>query len=140
MILSKLLLSPSNIILNSSLKTLATTSKLKTNRSLGRSVSPGSLLLWTHNVKGITFSNSFVPATCSTAGVNAVTVAAGEQWSAVYAAANAQGVNVVGGVTPSVGAAGGWIMGAGHGGLAPTYGLGIDSTLYYNKKMFWNIV
>jgi hypothetical protein len=45
----------------------------------------------------------------------------------VYQAANATGVVVVGGSCPSVGAAGGWVLGGGHSSLSPQYGLGVDS-------------
>ena len=56
----------------------------------------------------------------------AITFGAGVQWAEAYAAANASGRFMLGGVSPggSVGAAGGWILGGGHGALAPKYGLG----------------
>jgi FAD/FMN-containing dehydrogenase len=55
-----------------------------------------------------------------------MTLGAGVQWHEAYDAVQAQGRVLVGGISPggSVGAAGGWLLGGGHGALAPHYGLG----------------
>jgi hypothetical protein len=55
-----------------------------------------------------------------------LTVGAGVQWFEAYDAVYAHNRDIVGGVTStgSVGAAGGWLQGAGHSVLAPMYGLG----------------
>jgi hypothetical protein len=45
----------------------------------------------------------------------------------VNQAADQRNLMVVGGSSWSVGAAGGWILGAGHSSLSPQYGLGVDS-------------
>lgn len=57
----------------------------------------------------------------------ALTLGAGVQWHEAYAAAEANGRFVVGGISAggSVGAAGGWILGGGHSAFAPQHGLGI---------------
>jgi len=99
---------------------------------LGRSSGAGGFSIWTHHLRGIEFSTSFTPAKCSSsAAVSAVSVAAGEQWDAVYRAADANGVVVVGGGAHSVGAAGGWLLGGGHSPLSFTYGLGVDNVIQF---------
>ena len=55
-----------------------------------------------------------------------MTVGAGVQWYEAYAAADAHGRVLVGGLSAggSVGAAGGWIMGGGHSTFSSRLGLG----------------
>lgn len=55
-----------------------------------------------------------------------MTLGAGVQWREAFAAAEAQGRVLVGGVSAggSVGSAGGWLMGGGHSSISPVYGLG----------------
>lgn len=53
-------------------------------------------------------------------------------------AADEKGVVVVGGASYSVGAAGGWVLGGGHGSLSPQYGLGVDSK--FNKFKLYTSV
>lgn len=81
--------------------------------------------MWTHNLKSIKFfnytSNKYTgPVIKMGAGVQA--------WEA-YEAADKAGLHVVGGDCPTVGLAGGYSQGAGHGPLASTYGLGADQVL-----------
>ncbi|KAF8600190.1 FAD binding domain-containing protein [Ceratobasidium sp. AG-I] len=122
---------------------------------LGRSSGAGSLSIWTHQLKGRKFTDSFVAKGCesSTSGVPAVTLGAAEQWLDVYQAANERNVTVVGGAARSVGAAGGWVQGGGHSPLGALYGMGVDNTLQFtlvkpngkivtanacqNKDLFW---
>jgi hypothetical protein len=56
-----------------------------TKGSLGRSSGKGAFSIWTHNLKGIEWHDSFVPwgAPIDTSGVPAVTLQAGEQWFGV---------------------------------------------------------
>jgi hypothetical protein len=54
---------------------------------------------------------------------------AGVQAYEAYAAADANGVRIVGGSCPSVGLAGGYTQGAGHGPLNAMYGLAADNVL-----------
>lgn len=98
---------------------------------LGRSSGGGGLSIWTHNLKGMQWHNSFVPANapCDILGYAAVTIQAGEQWVDVYRAAATQGRVVVGGHARTVGAAGGWLTGGGHSPWSNKYGLGIDNVL-----------
>ncbi|CAE6489921.1 unnamed protein product [Rhizoctonia solani] len=123
---------------------------------LGRSSGEGSFSIWTHELKGINFTKSFIPVGCSEDsghGVPTVTVGAGEQWADIYRAANNQNVTVSGGAARSVGAAGGWVQGGGHGPLSGLYGMGVDNVLEFtlvkpngdivkanscqNKDVFW---
>ncbi|CAE6494697.1 unnamed protein product [Rhizoctonia solani] len=122
---------------------------------LGRSSGEGSFSIWTHNLKGTSFTNDFVPSGCSDdkAGGPAVTIGAAEHWIDVYKAANDHNVTVVGGAARSVGAAGGWIQGGGHSPLGALYGMGVDNVLQFtvvkasgeivvanvcqNKDLFW---
>jgi FAD/FMN-containing dehydrogenase len=92
---------------------------------LGRSTGKGSLSLWTHNLKHIEFLNYSSPSYNG----RAVKMGAGVQAFEAYAAAAANGVRVVGGFCPTVGLAGGYTQGAGHGPLNGEYGLGADNTL-----------
>ena len=61
----------------------------------------------------------------------AVTIGPGVNWGDLYNIVDTQGKVVVGGIGAggTVGAAGGWPMGGGHGILSPFYGLG--------KSRFW---
>ncbi|WYZ41092.1 hypothetical protein EsH8_IV_001433 [Colletotrichum jinshuiense] len=94
---------------------------------IGRSNGEGSLALWTHNLKNITFFNY-----SSTAYTGpAAKVSAGVQFFEAYAAAAGHGLRVVGGFCPTVGMAGGYVQGAGHGPLGATYGLAADNTLEF---------
>ncbi|KIK82228.1 hypothetical protein PAXRUDRAFT_724342 [Paxillus rubicundulus Ve08.2h10] len=94
---------------------------------LGRSAARGSFVVWTHNMKNITYIPAFVP---QAAPVNetydAVTLGAGVQWHEAYDTVNQHGRLMVGGISVggSVGASGGWLAGGGHSILSPTYGLG----------------
>lgn len=100
---------------------------------LGRSSAAGSLSIWLHQLKGMNFTDSFTAAGCSgrTSGVPAVTLGAAEQWLDVYQAANERNITIVGGAARSVGAAGGWVQGGGHGLLGGLYGLAQQFTRKY---------
>ncbi|ERF73264.1 hypothetical protein EPUS_03096 [Endocarpon pusillum Z07020] len=98
---------------------------------LGRSSGRGSFSIWTHNLKGKEWHESFVPegAPGGTPGVHAVTLQAGEQWLDVYRAAAERNVIVVGGHARTVGSAGGYLTGGGHSPFAHFYGLAVDNLL-----------
>ncbi|CAE6432949.1 unnamed protein product [Rhizoctonia solani] len=122
---------------------------------LGRSSGEDSFSIWTHNLRGMNFTDAFVAKGCSKddAGVPAVTLGAAEQWIDVYKAANDNNVTIVGGAARTVGAAGGWIQGGGHSPLGALYGMGVDNVLEFtvvkadgkivtanscqNKDLFW---
>src|SRR5690349_19375691 len=94
---------------------------------LGRSNGQGALSLWTHNLKEITFLNY----TSSRYTGPAVRIGAGVQAYEIYDAAAARGLRFVGGFCPTVGVAGGFVGGGGHGLLMGAYGLAADNTLEY---------
>ncbi|KAM6494428.1 hypothetical protein JOM56_010789 [Amanita muscaria] len=101
---------------------------------LGRSAARGGFMLWTHNLKNITFDAHFVPeGTPVSQTYQAITLGAGVQWNGAYKAVNDSGRFMVGGLSGggSVGAAGGWILGGGHGALSPKYGLGVDNAIQF---------
>ncbi|KAF9535189.1 FAD-binding domain-containing protein [Crepidotus variabilis] len=93
---------------------------------LGRSSAPGSLALWT------TYNAKYQPQNCaSVKPQSAITIGAGVQFQTAYEFAKENGVVFLGGADPSVGASGGWVMGGGHSGLSPSYGLGVDRVLEF---------
>lgn len=94
---------------------------------IGRSAGKGALSLWTHNLKSI----EFIEYESAAYSGPAAKVGAGTQFFELYAAAADRGLRVVGGYCPSVGIAGGYITGGGHGPLGALYGLGADNTLEF---------
>ena len=66
--------------------------------------------------------------------ISAVTLGAGVQWNEAYNFAQKQGRFIVGGLDArgSIGAAGGWVMGGGHGMLSPIFGLGMPPSFLFN--------
>ncbi|KAL1922720.1 uncharacterized protein VTP21DRAFT_9096 [Calcarisporiella thermophila] len=119
---------------------------------LGRSTAPGSLSIWTHHLKNITFHESFDASGC-TKGVSAVTLGAGVEWGEAYEAVSKHNMEIVGGQSFTVGAAGGYAQGGGHSPLGPKYGMRPDNVLQMevvtadgelrianacqNKDLFW---
>jgi len=125
---------------------------------LGRSAARGAFVVWTHNMKNITYNTTFTPQggplnetyegsvfsfhwatmVAQPAIFAAVTLAAGVQWHEAYDAVNQYGRMMVGGIAlgGSIGAAGGWLQGGGHSILSPTYGLGmvISTVLFHAHK------
>ncbi|KXN87816.1 hypothetical protein AN958_08089 [Leucoagaricus sp. SymC.cos] len=97
----------------------------------GRSSAPGSIALWTHNLKNMTYSPTFVPTGCAAEPRQAVTVGVRVQWGEAYAFAEAHNITLVGGSDQTVGVSGGWLQGGGHGALSPSLGLGVDRVLEY---------
>ncbi|KAF8624469.1 hypothetical protein AX15_005859 [Amanita polypyramis BW_CC] len=123
---------------------------------LGRSSGRGGFMLWTHRLKNISYDDHFVPkGGPSSQSYKAITIGAGVQWHEAYAAVNASGRFMIGGLSGggSVGAAGGWVLGGGHSAFSPKYGLGVDNTIqftlvlasgeyvtanqYQNPDLFW---
>ncbi|RYP05675.1 hypothetical protein DL764_003645 [Monosporascus ibericus] len=80
-----------------------------------------------HHLNNITFSNYSSPHYTGPA----VRMGAGAQSFEVLQAARERGLRVVGGFCPTVGLAGGWLQGAGHGPLGSAYGLGADNALEF---------
>ncbi len=93
----------------------------------GKSNGQGSLELWMHYLKDMSFFNFNSP------GYNgpAAKFGAGTQFFEGYEAAAEQGLRVLGGYCPSVGIAGGYVQSGGHGPLAASYGMAADNTLEF---------
>ncbi|KAK6196698.1 hypothetical protein LQW54_011266 [Pestalotiopsis sp. IQ-011] len=91
----------------------------------GKSTGAGAIALWTHNLKDI----SFLDYGSSTYQGKAMKIGAGVQNVEAQTAAHTQGLVVVGGDCQSVGIAGGYTQGGGHGPLASKLGLGADQVL-----------
>ncbi|MDC0535918.1 FAD-dependent oxidoreductase, partial [Francisellaceae bacterium] len=94
---------------------------------LGRSNAPDSLLVWTHNMRDITYHEDFTPQNCLShkLDVSAVTVSAGTRWIEAYTEVTTnQHRYVQGGGCTTVGAAGGFPQGGGFGSWSKEYGTG----------------
>ncbi|RAL15380.1 FAD-binding domain-containing protein [Aspergillus homomorphus CBS 101889] len=94
----------------------------------GRSSAPDSLALWMHPYQPpIQLLKDFTPEGCPAPTGDVIKFGAGQQFKGIYDFVQARGYRVVGGGCDSVGAAGGWITGGGHGLLANELGLGVDN-------------
>jgi FAD/FMN-containing dehydrogenase len=98
---------------------------------LGRSTAKGSLSIWTHRMRSISFSDDFKQQGCSKWFGSAVTIGAGVQLSELYSAVAQHNLSVVTGMAHSVGAAGGYIQGGGHSPMANLFGMSTDNVLEY---------
>ncbi|KAM0168312.1 hypothetical protein ACHAPF_011111 [Botrytis cinerea] len=116
---------------------------------LGKSTGAGSLAVWTHNLKNISFSgwksNYFTG--------KAMKIGAGIQGFEALEAAHDAGFVTVGGECPTVGIAGGYTQGGGHSALSSNFGMGADQALSWevvtaggnlvtasrteNKDLYW---
>ncbi|KAI0401351.1 FAD-binding domain-containing protein [Xylaria palmicola] len=93
----------------------------------GRSNGQGSLVLWTHKLKDVTFLD--YKRSCYKGP--AFKLGAGVQFFEVYASAASRGLRVAGGYCPSVGMAGGFVQSGGYGPLTASYGLAADNVLEF---------
>ncbi|KAF8882086.1 hypothetical protein BD779DRAFT_943357 [Infundibulicybe gibba] len=94
---------------------------------LGRSTAKSSLLISTHKLQSIQFTDDFRVGGKSKG--TAVTVGSGVGLSTIYEAAKSKGKIIVGGAAATVVAAGGYVQAGGHSSLSPTFGLAGDNTL-----------
>ncbi|KAI1483620.1 hypothetical protein F4774DRAFT_425387 [Daldinia eschscholtzii] len=92
---------------------------------LGRSGGAGSLGLWMHHLKQISFLEYSSPLYSGPAA----RIGAGVEYADLYPTASSHGYRVVGGSCPTVGIVGGFSQGGGHGPLGAAYGLGSDQVL-----------
>lgn len=122
---------------------------------LGRSTAPNSLSLWVHHRQKTEVVKAFVPkgAPQDIKGEPAVLVESGVQFGELYKILDEHNQTVVGGASPTVGAAGGYCTGGGNGVLSKRYGLCVDNVLqfkvvtadgelhianaYQNQDLFW---
>ena len=91
----------------------------------GKATGAGAVGIWTHNLKDI----EIIDYKSSNYTGKAMKMGAGVQGFEAYQAAHDQGLVVVGGNCPTVGIAGGYSQGGGHGPLASKFGLGADQVL-----------
>ncbi|KAM7203608.1 6-hydroxy-D-nicotine oxidase [Naviculisporaceae sp. PSN 640] len=100
---------------------------------LGRSTGWGALIINTHSFQDVQFHKSWKPAKKGGYTGSAVTIAAGVQGRALLRQAVAQDppVTLVVGECPTVGVAGGFVQGGGHGMLTTTHGFAADNALAF---------
>ena len=98
---------------------------------LGRSSAPDSLLVWTHEMRGVAMHDRFVARGCAEeTGVPAVSVEAGTRWLEAYKEVTVKGHRYVQGCgCTSVGAAGGFPQGGGFGSWSRKYGTSAGNVL-----------
>ncbi|KAJ6556598.1 FAD-binding domain-containing protein [Mycena vulgaris] len=96
----------------------------------GRSSGRGTLALWTHNLKDISYDAAFVAEGCTDA-YPGVTAGAGVQFFEAFQFAEENNITLVGGSDATVGFVGGFLQGGGHGVLSPVLGLGVDRALQF---------
>lgn len=92
---------------------------------LGKSTAPGAVALWMHNLK----DTQHLQYTSPSYNGSAMRLGAGVQGFDAMAAAHAQNKTLVTGNCESVGVAGGYSQGGGHGQLASQFGLAADQVL-----------
>ncbi|XXH05348.1 hypothetical protein Hte_011774 [Hypoxylon texense] len=95
---------------------------------LSKSTGAGAIALWTHHIRDISIIDYESPYYHG----KAMKLGAGVMNAEAQAAAHSEGLLVVGGFCPSVGVAGGYTQGGGHGTLASRYGLGADQVLEWD--------
>ncbi|EAQ82972.1 hypothetical protein CHGG_10790 [Chaetomium globosum CBS 148.51] len=123
---------------------------------MGRSTGWGALVINTHSFQDVEFTKSWAGGSCGYKG-SAVTVGAGVQGRALLRQAVAQDppVTVVTGECPTVGIAGGFVQGGGHGPLTTIFGFAADNALSFdvitaegefvtanaktNPELFWGL-
>ncbi|PBK88213.1 FAD-binding domain-containing protein [Armillaria gallica] len=100
---------------------------------MGRSSGPGTLGIWTHHLKSISYNRAFIPQGCeSTADpVPAVTFGSGAQFYDLLRFANENNLTIPGGSDATVGVGGGYLQGGGHSPLSNIFGLAVDRVLEY---------
>ncbi|KAL9611873.1 MAG: hypothetical protein Q9204_008992, partial [Flavoplaca sp. TL-2023a] len=91
----------------------------------GKSTGAGAVGIWTHHMKDISI---FDYKSLNYSG-KAMKMGAGVQGYEASRAAHSQGLLVVGGNCPTVGLAGGYTQGGGHGPLSSRFGLAADQVL-----------
>ncbi|KZS89223.1 FAD-binding domain-containing protein [Sistotremastrum niveocremeum HHB9708] len=99
----------------------------------GRSSRPGSLAIWTNNLKEIRYEQEWKPHGCSKpiTPTAAVSVGAGVEFLELYRFGEANNITIPGGACATVGATGGYVQGGGHTALSNVYGLGADRALQF---------
>ncbi|KAI5858767.1 FAD binding domain-containing protein [Tricharina praecox] len=97
---------------------------------MGKSIGTGSLSIWTHLFQSVKIIDKYSDPSTSYKG-SAVKLGAGVQIANLYTELAKVGKVIVAGECPTVGFAGGYIQGGGHGPLSTILGMGTDSVLQY---------
>ncbi|KAJ5587484.1 CAZyme family AA7 [Penicillium hispanicum] len=98
----------------------------------GRSTSPNTLAIWTHNMDSLAYHADFTASKCPRAnGQHIGEMGAGTQALSAYEYFTGYGMDVAGGNEGSVGLAGGFGQGGGHGVFGPAYGLMVDNAVEF---------
>ncbi|KAI8935077.1 hypothetical protein NX059_007672 [Plenodomus lindquistii] len=93
---------------------------------LGKSTGAHALAIWTHYLKDIDLIKTYASAGYTGP---AIKVGAGVEAFEAFTFADSHNLMIVGGNCPTVGIAGGYTQGGGHGHLASKYGLSADQVL-----------
>ncbi|KAI7673542.1 FAD/FMN-containing isoamyl alcohol oxidase MreA [Hortaea werneckii] len=93
---------------------------------LGKSSGAGSLSVWMHGMKDMTFIPNYSGSSWSGAAIKA---GAGVQGFELYDFAHQNDATTIGGLCVTVGILGGWFQGGGHSPLTPLLGMGADQVL-----------
>ncbi|KAI5790221.1 FAD binding domain-containing protein [Geopyxis carbonaria] len=96
----------------------------------GKSIGANSLSIWTHQLKDVKIFESYADPSTSYTG-SAVRLGAGWQGGEIYELLAKSGKTIVGGECATVGFAGGYIQGGGHGPLSGILGMASDHVLQY---------
>ncbi|KAI1326032.1 FAD-binding domain-containing protein [Xylariaceae sp. FL0255] len=98
----------------------------------GRSTTANSLALWAHNIQDLEFANTFTAKGCPAKLQNVRIMGAGIEAGQAEAFFAEQNMHVTVGAVASVGIAGGFGQGGGHGPLGPSYGLMVDQAIEFD--------
>ncbi|CAF5000659.1 unnamed protein product, partial [Rotaria sp. Silwood1] len=98
---------------------------------LGRSTAADSLLLWLHYMKKMTLVEKYKSCTGEIVS-NAIRLSAGVQWGEVYSWLANYKLIAIGGISSTVGAVGGYLLGGGHGPLSRWQGMAVDQVLEFD--------
>jgi FAD/FMN-containing dehydrogenase len=93
----------------------------------GHSTAKNSLLIHTHKLQSIVFTDSFYVGGVNLGSV--ATVESGVGLSTLHNASNEVGKIYVRGAAATVAAAGGYVQGGGHSALSPLFGMASDNVL-----------
>lgn len=101
-----------------------------------RNTRKGSLTLWVHNLRDMTYHWSFTPDGCQVDDTDhvygkALTIGTGVSSDDATNFATEHNSTLLVGSSPTVSVSGGWVLGAGHSVLSPVYGLGIDRVVQF---------
>lgn len=92
----------------------------------GKATGAGAIAVWMHNLKSIEILQNYTSPSYTG---KALKIGAGVLTLEAYQYAHNHGLVVVGGNSPTVGMAGGYIQGGGHSPLSSKYGLAADQAL-----------